>query len=54
MRVQAIGRVLRPGQKRKVRVHRIVLQSPSGGGTVDQAIVKRNTAEGVIKAVTSD
>ena len=54
MEQQAIGRVLRPGQRRPVRVHRIVLQSPAGGDTVDRAMIRRNTALEVIKAVTSD
>ena len=54
MEQQAIGRVLRPGQRRPVRVHRIVLQSPTGGDTVDAAMIRRNTAPEIIQAVTSD
>ena len=50
---QGIGRVARPGQKRSVRVHRILLQSPAGEKTVDHRVKELNTSEYVKAQITT-
>jgi hypothetical protein len=51
---QAIGRVLRIGQRRDVNVHRILAKGPKGQETIEERVVKRNTSEWVMKqAVTN-
>lgn len=51
---QAIGRVLRDGQKQEVFVYRIILKGPRGQNTVDTQVLIRNTKESTIQAVTCD
>lgn len=51
---QAVGRVMRQGQKYDVTVTRIVLKGPNGERCVDDWIVERNLDEDVLKAATSN
>eukprot|EP00931_Biecheleriopsis_adriatica_P048312 TRINITY_DN27914_c0_g2_i1.p1 TRINITY_DN27914_c0_g2~~TRINITY_DN27914_c0_g2_i1.p1 ORF type:complete len:2094 (+),score=462.88 TRINITY_DN27914_c0_g2_i1:118-6282(+) len=51
---QAIGRIHRPGQKKDVHVHRLVLQGPKGQDTIDAALVKQNTDEALMQQATSN
>eukprot|EP00934_Nitzschia_sp_Nitz4_P001526 Nitzschia sp. Nitz4//scaffold16_size188269//113894//121049//NITZ4_001800-RA/size188269-processed-gene-0.61-mRNA-1//1//CDS//3329538544//1526//frame0 len=51
---QAIGRVFRQGQRRDVRLTRIVLRGPEGERCVDDWMVDRNTNEEVLRAATSN
>jgi len=51
---QALGRVLRQGQKNDVTVTRIVLRGPSGETCLDDYIVERNLDEDVLRAATSN
>lgn len=51
---QAIGRVMRQGQKYDVTVTRIVVQGPKGERCLDNWIVERNLDEEVLRAATSN
>ena len=52
---QAIGRVVRQGQTHDVvTVIRLVLKSPDGSNSIDDAIIMRNTDEHVLHAATSN
>ena len=46
---QAIGRVMRIGQRRDVTLHRIVAEGPAGQRTVEAHVVERNTSEWVTR-----
>ena len=46
---QAIGRVMRIGQRRDVTLHRIVAEGPAGQRTVEVHVVERNTSEWVTR-----
>jgi len=51
---QAVGRVMRQGQKYDVTVTRIVLKGPNGERCLDDWIVERNLDEEVLRAATSN
>jgi SNF2 family DNA or RNA helicase len=51
---QAVGRVMRQGQKYDVTVTRIVLKGPNGQRCLDDWIVERNLDEDVLRAATSN
>jgi hypothetical protein len=51
---QAVGRVMRQGQKYDVTVTRIVLKGPNGESCLDDSIVKRNLDDDVLRAATSN
>lgn len=51
---QAIGRVMRQGQKHDVSLTRIVLRGPQGQKSVDDRVVERNTDPDVIAAACSN
>ena len=51
---QAIGRVMRQGQKHDVTVTRIVVRGADGEACLDDWIVKRNLDENVLAAATSN
>mmetsp|Transcript_26349 Transcript_26349/g.39929 ORF Transcript_26349/g.39929 Transcript_26349/m.39929 type:complete len:680 (+) Transcript_26349:2845-4884(+) len=51
---QAIGRVMRQGQKYDVTVTRIVVKGPKGERCLDDWIVERNLDEDVLRAATSN
>ena len=51
---QAVGRVMRQGQKYDVTVSRIVLKDPDGKRCLDDWIVERNLDEKVLAAATSN
>lgn len=51
---QAIGRVMRQGQKFDVTVTRIVVQGPKGERCLDNWTVERNLDEDVLRAATSN
>jgi hypothetical protein len=51
---QAVGRVMRQGQRYDVTVTRIVLKGPNGERCLDDWIVERNLDESVLRAATSN
>jgi len=51
---QALGRVLRQGQKYDVLVTRIIVKGPNGERCLDDWIVERNLDEDVLRAATSN
>merc|ERR1712238_79967 len=51
---QAVGRVMRQGQKYDVTVTRIAVQGPEGEICLDDWIIDRNTDEEVLAAATSN
>ena len=51
---QAVGRVMRQGQKYDVTVTRIVLKGPNGERCIDDWIVERNLDKDVLRAATSN
>ena len=51
---QALGRVMRQGQKHNVTCYRIIVQSPKGEPCLDEVIVKRNTDEAILCQATSN
>ena len=51
---QAVGRVMRQGQKSDVTVTRIVLKGPKGERCLDDWICERNLDEDVLRAATSN
>uniref|UniRef100_A0A7S4I449 Helicase ATP-binding domain-containing protein n=1 Tax=Odontella aurita TaxID=265563 RepID=A0A7S4I449_9STRA len=51
---QAVGRVMRQGQKDDVTVTRIVVKGPGGERCLDDWIVERNLDENVLQAATSN
>lgn len=51
---QALGRVLRQGQKYDVSVTRIIVKGPNGERCLDDWIVERNLDEDVLRAATSN
>lgn len=51
---QAVGRVMRQGQKYDVYVTRIAVQGPDGETCLDDWIINRNTDEEVLAAATSN
>lgn len=51
---QAVGRVMRQGQKYDVTVTRILVMGPKGERSVDSWIVERNLDEDVLRAATSN
>jgi hypothetical protein len=51
---QAIGRIMRQGQKYDVTVHRLILRGPQGERCLDDWIVERNLDEDVLRAATSN
>jgi hypothetical protein len=51
---QAVGRVMRQGQKSDVTVTRIILKGPKGETCLDDWIVERNLDEDVLAAATSN
>ena len=46
---QAIGRVVRIGQTRHVKVHRLLAVGPRGQETIEKRIIDRNTSENVTR-----
>lgn len=51
---QAVGRVMRQGQRNDVTVSRIVVKGPDGERCVDDWICERNLDENVLRAATSN
>ncbi|CAJ1936311.1 unnamed protein product [Cylindrotheca closterium] len=51
---QAVGRVMRQGQKRDVTVTRILVSGPKGERCLDDWIMERNLDEKVLQAATSN
>ena len=51
---QAVGRVMRQGQKYDVTVFRIILKDPEGKRCLDDWITERNLDENVLRAATSN
>ena len=51
---QALGRVMRQGQKHNVTCYRIIVQSPKGEPCLDDVIVKRNTDDTILCQATSN
>mmetsp|Transcript_46905 Transcript_46905/g.47696 ORF Transcript_46905/g.47696 Transcript_46905/m.47696 type:complete len:219 (+) Transcript_46905:2492-3148(+) len=51
---QAVGRVMRQGQKYDVTVFRIILKDPEGKRCLDDWIIERNVDEDVLRAATSN
>ena len=51
---QAVGRVMRQGQKYDVKVTRIVLKGPNDERCLDDWIIERNEDEEVLRAATSN
>ena len=51
---QALGRVMRQGQKVDVTCYRILVRGPDGERCLDDAIVERNLDEDVLRAATSN
>jgi len=51
---QAVGRVMRQGQKYDVTVFRIILKDPQGKRCIDDWIMERNLDEDVLRAATSN
>mmetsp|Transcript_18227 Transcript_18227/g.26821 ORF Transcript_18227/g.26821 Transcript_18227/m.26821 type:complete len:2370 (-) Transcript_18227:73-7182(-) len=51
---QAVGRVMRQGQKNDVTVTRIILKGPKGERCFDDWIVERNLDDDVLRAATSN
>jgi len=51
---QALGRVMRQGQKDDVTCYRILVKGPSGERCLDDIIVERNLDEDVLRAATSN
>jgi len=51
---QAVGRVMRQGQKHDVTVTRIIVKGPEGERCLDDWIVERNLDENVLAAATSN
>ena len=55
MEQQAIGRVLRPGQRNPVcYVYRLELKGPAGETTIDAELLARNTSKEAIDQATSN
>ena len=51
---QALGRVMRQGQKSDVTVTRIAVRGPNGERCLDDVIIERNLDEDVLNAATSN
>lgn len=51
---QALGRVMRQGQKEDVTCYRILVKGPNGERCLDDIIVERNLDEDVLRAATSN
>jgi len=51
---QALGRVMRQGQKYDVTVTRIIVRGPNGERCLDDYIVDRNLDEDILRAATSN
>ena len=51
---QALGRVLRQGQKEDVTCYRILVKGPNGEKCLDDCIIERNLDEDVLRAATSN
>ena len=51
---QALGRVMRQGQKDDVTCYRILVKGPNGERCLDDVIVERNLDEEVLRAATSN
>ncbi len=51
---QALGRVMRQGQKDDVTCYRILVRGPNGERCLDDVIVERNLDEEVLRAATSN
>jgi hypothetical protein len=51
---QAVGRVMRQGQKNDVTVTRLVVKGPKGQRCLDDWLVERNLDEDVLRAATSN
>lgn len=51
---QAVGRVMRQGQRNDVTVTRIVVKGPNGDRCIDDWVLERNLDEEVLRAATSN
>lgn len=51
---QALGRVMRQGQREDVTCYRILVQGPNGEKCLDDCIVERNLDEDILRAATSN